>query len=125
MALLRGANRPLLTKLIMQEVENEMKKGLRENVDIDYTSERVIQCAGDLAQLEYDDVVRSIGCGNTDRLTSFFCENEQTLKPPQKPSLVKEEEPQQPPVIEEGTYIILAFSTNFCPIKIDLSGNTI
>ena len=78
MALLRGANRPLLTKLIMQEVENEMKRGLREKIEIDFTSERVIQCAGDLAQLEYDDVVRSIGCGNTDRLTCFFNENENT-----------------------------------------------
>ena len=102
MALLRGANRPLLTKLIMQEVENEMRKGLRDKVDIDYTSERVIQCAGDLAQLEYDDVVRSIGCGNTDKLTTFG-ENDQTMKPPQKPSLVRDEEPQQPPIIEEGT----------------------
>ena len=86
----------------MQEVENEMRKGLRDKVDIDYTSERVIQCAGDLAQLEYDDVVRSIGCGNTDKLTTFG-ENDQTMKPPQKPSLVRDEEPQQPPIIKEGT----------------------
>ena len=62
----------------MQEVENEMKRGLREKIEIDFTSERVIQCAGDLAQLEYDDVVRSIGCGNTDRLTCFFNDNENT-----------------------------------------------
>ena len=85
-ALLRGANRPLLTKLILQEVENEMRKGLRERVEIDFASERVIQCAGELAQLEYDDVVRSVGCGNTDQLTSFFNENEQPLKKPAAPS---------------------------------------
>ena len=72
-ALLRGANRPLLTRLIIEEVTTEAKQSHRPFIEIDFTSPKVIQCAnGDLAQLEYDDVVRSIGCGNTDKLSSFF-----------------------------------------------------
>ncbi len=41
-------------------------------MDIDYRSDRVIQCQGELALLDDDEVVHSIGSGNTDRLTSFF-----------------------------------------------------
>merc|ERR1712083_916250 len=71
-ALLRGANRPLLTRLIQEEVALEWKKGFRPEIEIDLASEKVIQCGGDLALLEQDDVVRSIGCGKTDKLSSFY-----------------------------------------------------
>lgn len=77
---MRGANRPLLTRLIQHEVEVESKQGYRPIVEIDFTSPRVIQCGGDLAQLEHDDVVRSIGCGNTDKLSSFYHENSECTK---------------------------------------------
>lgn len=53
----------------------ESKQGYRPSLEIDFTSPKVIQCGGDLAQLENDDVVRSIGCGNTDKLSTFY-ENE-------------------------------------------------
>ena len=61
MALLRGANRPLLTRLIQNEVELEWKKCFRPEIEIDLASEKVIQCGGDLALLAHDDIVRSIG----------------------------------------------------------------
>ena len=80
MALLRGANRPVLTRLIQQEVSVESKQSYRPNVEIDFTSPKVIQCAGDLAQLENDEIVRSIGCGNTDKLSSFYHENLECTK---------------------------------------------
>ena len=45
-ALMRGANRPLLTKLIHQEVEMEIRQGTRSlNVEVDFNSEKVIQVA--------------------------------------------------------------------------------
>ena len=50
----------------------EWKKGFRPEIEIDLASEKVIQCGGDLALLEQDDVVRSIGCGKTDKLSSFY-----------------------------------------------------
>ena len=75
MALLRGANRPLLTRLIQEEVALEWKKGFRPQVEIDLASEKVIQCGGDLALLEQDDVVRSIGCGKTEKLSSFYSDD--------------------------------------------------
>lgn len=80
MALLKGANRPLLTRLIIQEVQIETGNSYRPTIDIDFGSSKVIQCAGDLAQLEEDDVVRSIGCGSTERLSSFFS-NDQDISP--------------------------------------------
>ena len=70
-ALLRGANRPLLTRLIIQEVEMLLCSNERR-VDVDYTSEKVIQCTGDLAQLAYDSVVDSIGNGSTDKLSNLL-----------------------------------------------------
>ena len=45
MALLRGANRPLLTRLIIQEVELLLLSN-DPRIDIDYNSEKVIQCTG-------------------------------------------------------------------------------
>ena len=43
-ALLRGANRPLLTKLIHQEVQIEMNLEPRlKSIDVDFGSDRVIQ----------------------------------------------------------------------------------
>ena len=42
-ALLRGANRPLLTRLISEEVHMEVHKEAREHIDIDFYSEKVIQ----------------------------------------------------------------------------------
>ena len=43
-ALMRGANRPLLTKLIHQEVDLEIHQGLRSlNVEVDFHSDKVIQ----------------------------------------------------------------------------------
>ena len=43
-ALMRGANRPLLTKLIHQEVDLEIRQGLRSlNVEVDFHSDKVIQ----------------------------------------------------------------------------------
>ena len=45
-------------------------------LEIDYSSPRVIQCLGDLAQLENDDVIRSIGSGNTEKLSSFYQESD-------------------------------------------------
>ena len=43
-ALLRGANRPLLTKLIHQEVETEFREKIRSaSVEIDFYSDKVIQ----------------------------------------------------------------------------------
>lgn len=76
-ALLRGLNRPLLTRLIQEELALECKKDDRPQIEIDMASVKVIQCGGDLALLEQDDVVRSIGCGNTDRLTSFGNEEDE------------------------------------------------
>ena len=70
-ALLRGANRPLLTRLIEEEVRLEWKNGFRPIVEIDFASKKVIQCGGDLALLEQDDVIRSIGLGKTDKLSYF------------------------------------------------------
>jgi hypothetical protein len=57
-ALLRGPNRPLLTRLIQHEVDVEFRQLNRPILDIDYDSAKVIQCGGDLAQLENDDTVR-------------------------------------------------------------------
>ena len=76
-ALLRGANRPLLTRLIQEEVAMEYTQSFRpppetRRLEIDYSSPRVIQCIGDLAQLANDDVIRSIGSGNTEKLSSFY-----------------------------------------------------
>ena len=56
MALLRGANRPLLTRLVEQEVAAEVQEAPRSSVDIDFRSHRVIQCAGELAALDEDEV---------------------------------------------------------------------
>lgn len=43
-ALLRGANRPLLTKLIHQEVDIEIRQDVRSlNVEVDFHSDKVIQ----------------------------------------------------------------------------------
>ena len=56
MALLRGANRPLLTQLIEQEVETEVTEKERLGVEIDFRSHKVIQCEGDLAVLDDDEV---------------------------------------------------------------------
>ena len=73
MALLRGANRPLLTRLINQEVEIESNLQSRSMEDeIDLYSPKVIQCSGNLANLEENDVVRSIGQGKTERLSEVF-----------------------------------------------------
>ena len=74
-ALLRGANRPLLTRLVEQEVsfigplfacskcddfflkvEVEAGERPRSGVDIDFRSHRVIQCEGELALLDDDEV---------------------------------------------------------------------
>ena len=67
-----------MTRLIQQEVGIEFKQTNRQPIEIDFTSPKVIQCSGELAQLENDDVVRSIGCGNTDKLSSFYNETEST-----------------------------------------------
>ena len=41
---MKGANRPLLTKLIHQEVDLEIRQGLRSlNVEVDFHSDKVIQ----------------------------------------------------------------------------------
>ena len=75
MALLRGANRPLLTRLVEHEVETEVNEYPRSGIDIDFRSHRVIQCEHDeLNDLNEDEVVHSIGSGRTERLTSFFQE---------------------------------------------------
>ena len=43
-ALLRGANRPLLTKLIHQEVDMEIQQQARSlNIEVDFYSDKVIQ----------------------------------------------------------------------------------
>ena len=42
-ALLRGANRPLLTRLISEEVRMEVSKREREYIEIDFESDKVIQ----------------------------------------------------------------------------------
>ena len=76
---MRGANRPLLTRLIQEEVVLEYTQGFRPPVEIDFNSHKVIQCSGDLAQLENDDVIRSIGCGNTDKLSSFYHETDSNI----------------------------------------------
>ena len=78
-ALLRGANRPLLTRLIQEEVVLEYTEAFRPPLEIDFNSEKVIQCSGDLAQLENDDIIRSIGCGNTDKLSSFYHETDSNI----------------------------------------------
>ena len=67
---MRGANRPLLTRLIIQEVELLLSNASR--IDIDFTSEKVIQCTGNLSELANDQVVQSIGNGNTDKLTNLL-----------------------------------------------------
>ena len=57
MALLRGANRPLLTRLVEQEVANEVGGSDRDpQVSIDFASSSVIQCGGELARLNEDEV---------------------------------------------------------------------
>ena len=57
MALLRGANRPLLTRLVEQEVANEVGEGPRDpDISIDFASPSVIQCGGELALLDEDEV---------------------------------------------------------------------
>ncbi|TRY78166.1 hypothetical protein TCAL_07575 [Tigriopus californicus] len=98
-ALLRGANRPLLTRLIEQEVDIEAKKNPRGDLEIDFKSGQVIQCQGDLALLAEDEVVHSIGSGLTDKLTSFF--SEQPVADPKRartplPSSSEPEEAQPP-----------------------------
>ncbi len=65
MALLRGANRPLLTRLVEQEVAVEIGGGPEGGgggnspppppPTIDFESERVIQCRGELALLDEDE----------------------------------------------------------------------
>ena len=74
-ALMRGANRlvqvhtktqiqflsrPLLTKLFLSELSLERSLP-RAAVDIDFNSGSVIQCGGDLAGLDADTTVHSIG----------------------------------------------------------------
>ena len=71
-ALLRGANRPLLTKLVESEVRIETGDDEpRVRVDVDFRSERVIQCQGELHRLGDDEIVHSIGSGQTHKLTTF------------------------------------------------------
>lgn len=71
-ALLRGANRPLLTKLVESEVRIETGDDEpRVRVDVDFRSERVIQCQGELCRLADDEIVHSIGSGQTHKLTTF------------------------------------------------------
>ena len=78
-ALMRGANRPLLTKLFLNELDLE-REG-RMPIFIDYKSQRcglscllitvdicffsVIQCMGPLGALAQDKTVQSIGSGHT------------------------------------------------------------
>ena len=57
-ALLRGVNRPLLTRLVLQEVRLEEKESERDFVDIDFRSDHVIQCQGTMASLADDKVVQ-------------------------------------------------------------------
>ena len=101
-ALMRGLNRPLLTKLIHQEVDMEIRQESRSmNVEVHFDSDKVIQacsyfichyidiirrnlfllidcvlqpyiqCDGELAEMEEDATVKSIGMGNTNRLSSL------------------------------------------------------
>ena len=71
-ALLRGANRPLLTKLVESEVRIETGDDEpRVRVDVDFSSARVIQCQGELHRLGDDEIVHSIGSGHTHKLTTF------------------------------------------------------
>ena len=58
-ALLRGANRPLLSKLFLSELQQEREGRLP--VFIDYKSPSVIQCVGPLGCLAQDKTVQSIG----------------------------------------------------------------
>jgi len=49
--------RPLLTRLVEQEVETETSEAERGFLDIDFSSDRVIQCQGELAKLDEDEVI--------------------------------------------------------------------
>ena len=80
-ALLRGANRPLLSKLFLSELEQEREGRLP--VYIDYKSPSVIQCVGPLGSLAQDKTVQSIGSGRTEMLSNLFQErNVLTPHPP-------------------------------------------
>ena len=96
-ALLRGANRPLLTRLVEKEVEVEVNDVPRMGVEIDFNSHRVIQCEGELALLDEDEVVHSIGSGSTDMLTSFFQDNKTNTNnsPVRKKSIVPDSSQEQ------------------------------
>ena len=98
-ALLRGANRPLLTRLIIQEVELLLSNAQR--IDIDFTSEKVIQCTGNLSELANDQVVQSIGNGNTDKLTNLLSVCELTA-PIEEEVKEKEEPPNDEPIDESN-----------------------
>ena len=103
---MKGVNRPLLTKLIHQEVDIEIRQEERSmDVEVHFHSDKVIQawmlfyisyrvrlislevicqyhvdyvllifynqCGGELAELDDDAIVKSIGMGNTDCLSSL------------------------------------------------------
>ena len=85
-ALLRGANRPLLSKLFLSELELEREGRLP--VYIDYKSPSVIQCVGPLGSLAQDKTIQSIGSGRTEMLSSLF--QERTLLTPNPTDSPKE-----------------------------------
>ena len=85
-ALLRGANRPLLSKLFLSELEQEREGRLP--VYIDYKSPSVIQCVGPLGSLAQDKTIQSIGSGRTEMLSSLF--QERTLLTPNPTDSPKE-----------------------------------
>ena len=90
-----------MTRLIIQEVELLLSNAQR--IDIDFTSEKVIQCTGNLSELANDQVVQSIGNGNTDKLTNLLsvCE----LTAPIEEEVKEKEEPSNDEPIDENNEI--------------------
>ena len=91
-----------MTRLIIQEVELLLSNAQR--IDIDFTSEKVIQCTGNLSELANDQVVQSIGNGNTDKLTNLLsvCE----LTAPIEEEVKEKEEPSNDEPIDESNEIL-------------------
>ncbi|XP_023343019.1 uncharacterized protein LOC111712597 [Eurytemora carolleeae] len=92
-ALLRGANRPLLTKLFVSELD--LEREARPPIFIDYRSSAVIQCIGPLATLAADRTVHSIGIGHTEMLTSLFQDGRARTPLPSSPTLARRSNSEQ------------------------------
>ncbi|CAB4056306.1 unnamed protein product [Lepeophtheirus salmonis] len=102
-AMLRGINRPLLTKLVLQEVDMEIKGLIRDSDHIiDYSSESAIQCQSSLAEMAQDEFTHSIGCGKTDKLSTLFQDGLIEIPDEKDNSLNKKiEEDSNTPEVEE------------------------